>query len=118
MIATASALVVAMLLLSASQLLQKLGAVRHLAHALSFRDAVGALLSTEIVGAVLCLFGGMIAWLVVLYRTDVSRAFPILSFGSILVLVASRFFLKEPVSRRRWVGALLIAFGVALVSAS
>jgi drug/metabolite transporter (DMT)-like permease len=65
-----------------------------------------------------CLALGTAAWLFVLYSTDVSRAFPMLSFGSILVLAASQFLLKERVPSHRWVGATLIAVGVALVSAS
>ena len=107
-----------MLFLAASQILQKLGAIRHLSRAQHPRDLIKKLASPEFVGAALCLFVGMAVWLVVLYRTDVSRAFPILSLGSIVVLAASQFYLEEPVSPRRWAGAVLIAFGVALVSAS
>jgi len=38
--------------------------------------------------------------------------------GSILVVLASRLYLKEPVSPRRWAGVALIAVGIALVAAT
>jgi undecaprenyl phosphate-alpha-L-ara4N flippase subunit ArnE len=115
---TAVVLIVATLLLAAGQILQKLAAARHLATETRELQWRRALFSRELIAAAACLGLGMIAWLVVLYRTDVSRAFPILSFGSVLVLAASQFYLKEPVSGRRWAGALLVTLGVILVSAS
>jgi len=105
-------------LLAAGQVLQKRGAVRHLAPGRGARRWLRALSSPEIGGAIVCLAVGTAAWLAVLYRMDVSKAFPILSAGSILVLAASRFVLGERVSAQRWAGALLIAIGVALVAAS
>ena len=104
----------AILLLAAAQVLQKRGAVRHLA-AGGWR---GALVSREILAAIACLALGTALWLAVLYRMDVSKAFPILSAGTILVLIASRVLLSERVSPARWGGAILVAIGVALVAAS
>ncbi len=115
---TAILLIVATLLLTAGQILQKLAASRHLGTTTHDREWRRALLSAELILAAVCLGLGMVAWLVVLYRTDVSRAFPILSFGSVLVLAASQFYLKERVSGRRWTGAILVTIGVILVSAS
>ena len=111
-------LIVSIVLLAAGQVLQKRGAVRHLAAGQGARQWLRALVSPEIGGAIVCLALGTATWLAVLYRMDVSKAFPILSSGSILVLAASRFLLGEPVPARRWAGALLIAIGVALVAAS
>ncbi|HEY7673308.1 MAG TPA: EamA family transporter [Gammaproteobacteria bacterium] len=118
MISTTAFLIAAVALLAAGQVLQKLGAARHLADAKQAADWGRALLSPELLGAALCLALGMVAWLFVLYSTDVSRAFPILSFGSIVVLAASRWYLKEHVPAHRWAGALLIVVGIVLVSAS
>jgi drug/metabolite transporter (DMT)-like permease len=118
MISTTAFLVAAVLLLAAAQVLQKLGAARHLVNAQRPADWGRALLSAELSGAALCLTLGTVAWLLVLYGTEVSRAFPILSLGSIVVLAASRLYLKEHVPPRRWAGALLIAIGIALVSVS
>lgn len=109
---------VAVVLLAAAQVLQKRGAVRHLAGGPEPRRWRGALASPEIVAAIACLALGTALWLAVLYRMDVSKAFPMLSAGTILVLVASRVLLGERISPARWSGAILVAIGVGLVAAS
>ena len=58
------------------------------------------------------------AWLFVLSRIPLSYAFPLASLSYCGVALASHFILKEPVSRRRWLGAALIALGVAMVGTS
>jgi len=105
-------------LLALGQVLQKLAATRRLAGTRSLEQWLRALLSPELIGSAVCLVAGTGLWLLVLYRMDVSRAFPGLSLGAILVLVVSRFYLRESVSLHRWAGAVLIAIGVALISAS
>jgi len=57
----------------------------------------------------------LIVWLAILERAPLSLAFPIASLNYCGVIVASRFLLHEPVSRRRWAGAALITLGVAIV---
>jgi drug/metabolite transporter (DMT)-like permease len=111
-------LLCAIALLTASQVLQKVGATRRLAPARGLSARLGALLSPELLGAGVCLCAGTALWLAVLYRMDVSRAFPMLSVGSIAVVLASRFYLGEPVSVRRWIGVSLVALGIALVAAT
>lgn len=111
-------LVLAVLLLSASQVLQKLGAQRRLVGRRAARDWIYALFSPELLGAGLCIVAGTGLWLLVLYRMDVSRAFPFLSLGSIIVVAVSRLVLKERVSALRWLGVVLISAGVAMVAQS
>ncbi|MBA7669058.1 4-amino-4-deoxy-L-arabinose-phosphoundecaprenol flippase subunit ArnE [subsurface metagenome] len=58
-------------------------------------------------------------WLAVLSRLDISKAYPMVAAGYILVLLASRWGIivtREPVSPIRWIGALVICFGVYLIS--
>lgn len=60
-------------------------------------------------------------WLVVLSRLDISKAYPMVALGYILVLLASRWGIiitQETVSPIRWIGALVICFGVYLISRS
>jgi drug/metabolite transporter (DMT)-like permease len=108
-------LIAAALLMTASQFLQKLGA-RRLAAAHGLAEGLRAFLSPEIVGAVVCIAGGTLLWLVALYRMDVGRAFPFLSLSSVLVVAISRWALREPVPPQRWVGVGLICLGIVLVA--
>lgn len=60
-------------------------------------------------------------WLVVLSRLNVSKVYPMVAVGYILVLFASRWGIiitREPVTPLRWIGALVICFGVYLISRS
>jgi drug/metabolite transporter (DMT)-like permease len=111
-------LLAAVSLLTLGQVLQKIGATRRLVVARGASGWRSALLSPELLGAIACLAVGTVLWLAVLYRMDVSRAFPMLSLGSIAVVVASRLYLRERVSVRRWIGAVIVAVGIALVAAT
>ena len=60
-------------------------------------------------------------WLAVLSRLDVSKVYPMVAVGYILVLLASRWGIivtQETVSPIRWIGALVICLGVYLISRS
>jgi drug/metabolite transporter (DMT)-like permease len=111
-------LILSVALLSLSQVLQKLGAQRRLHSAKNARHWVAALLSPELVGAGAAIVVGTALWLYVLYQMDVSRAFPFLSLGSVLVVGVSRLFLGERVSAYRWAGVVLITIGISLVARS
>jgi drug/metabolite transporter (DMT)-like permease len=108
-------LIAAVLLLTASQLFQKLAA-RRLSAARRASEGVRALLSRELLAAVACIVAGTCLWLAALYRMDVGRAFPFLSLSSVLVVAVSRLFLNEAVPLRRWMGVGLICVGIALVA--
>jgi drug/metabolite transporter (DMT)-like permease len=110
-------LLLAVLLLALSQVLQKLGAAR-LEGRRTPREWLLALASPALIGAIVALLAGTALWLTVLYRMDVSRAFPFLSLGTVGVVAASRLWLGEPVSARRWLGVALIALGIALVAST
>ena len=104
-----------LLLTTGAQILQKLGADRAVvAEGGPFIRRL--LLRREVWWAVLCLVAGTALWLVVLYRMEVSRAFPFLSLGFVLVMLVSRYYLKETVSPTRWLGVGLIVGGIFLVA--
>ena len=111
-------LLLAVTALSTGQVLQKVGAARHLTGQRTLRQWLAALVSPEIVAAIVCMGAGTALWLAVLYRMDVSRAFPFLSLGSIFVVAASRWLLRERVSVYRWAGVALIAAGIAMVAST
>jgi multidrug transporter EmrE-like cation transporter len=55
-------------------------------------------------------------WLVVLSAVDLSFAYPFIGFSYVLVLILSKFILREDVNPLRWVGALVITAGVIILS--
>ena len=57
-------------------------------------------------------------WMLVLAKIDLSYAYPLLSVGYIVILVASSLLFKEHISMVRWTGALVIMLGVVLISRS
>ncbi|MBA7509060.1 4-amino-4-deoxy-L-arabinose-phosphoundecaprenol flippase subunit ArnE [subsurface metagenome] len=55
-------------------------------------------------------------WLVVLSAVDLSFAYPFIGLTYVMVLILSRFILKEDVNLIRWAGALIITIGVIVIS--
>jgi multidrug transporter EmrE-like cation transporter len=55
-------------------------------------------------------------WLIVLTRTELSYAYPLLSMGYIIVVLLSRVFFGEAVTLTRFLGTVVIACGVWLIS--
>lgn len=55
-------------------------------------------------------------WLIVLTRADLSYAYPMLAMGYILVVGLSRVILQEAVTPARFMGTIVIAAGVWLIS--
>ena len=56
-----------------------------------------------------------ITWLATLSYLDLGLAFALFSANNILILAASRVFLGETISRRRWLGVAIIILGILLV---
>lgn len=55
-------------------------------------------------------------WLVVLSAVDLSFAYPFIGLTYVMILILSRFILKEDVNLIRWAGALIITIGVIVIS--
>ena len=103
-------------LTSIGQVLQKLGADRGLKNAKSASQFFYALFQWEIILAVFCLATAIVVWLVVLYMMDVSKAFPFISLGFVVVLLSARFYLKEDIPWSRWLGVAFIIAGISLLA--
>lgn len=107
-----------LLFTTAGQILQKL-AVRNagaMAYELNFFNRVAR--QAEIWWAILCLTIGAVLWLCVLYLMEVSKAFPFLSLGFVLILLVSRFYLGEKIPASRWVGLIFICVGIFIISSA
>ncbi|MBM3707883.1 MAG: multidrug resistance protein [Actinobacteria bacterium] len=55
-------------------------------------------------------------WLVVLSAVDLSFAYPFIGLTYVLILIVSKFVLKEDVNPIRWAGAAIITVGVVVIS--
>jgi drug/metabolite transporter (DMT)-like permease len=99
---------------------------------IAFKIAAGRLPDAEVVGVpAFCrgmfaepwLIAGVaiyiiefIVWIRVLALVPLGIAFPIASLNIIGVALASRAFLGEAISRKQWLGAVLITAGVGIVA--
>lgn len=73
--------------------------------------------SRLIVLSVLCMAVSFFTFMALLSIADVSFAVPATAASYVLETFLAKFILKEHISGRRWVGASLVACGVALLSA-
>ncbi len=55
-------------------------------------------------------------WLIVLSKTDVSKAYPFVGLGFIGTMLIAHYFLNEPVTAFKVMGTLLIVTGVLFIS--
>ncbi|MBL8200886.1 MAG: EamA family transporter [Chromatiales bacterium] len=110
------AVALAVVLLTLGQVLQKVAVDRLAPDITPWNLATAALRRPEMWAALACLGAGMLAWLLVLGSMDVSKAFPLLSSGHLLVLAAARYYFHEDIPRMRWAGAALIVAGIVLVA--
>jgi undecaprenyl phosphate-alpha-L-ara4N flippase subunit ArnE len=58
---------------------------------------------------------GLLVWLLVLQRLEVSIAYPMLSLNFVLITLVARFVFHETVDRRHWLGVTLVMGGVVLL---
>lgn len=100
------------------QLLQKLAANKAAAVQTPSHFLARLIVQKQFWWAALCLASGALIWLGVLFYMDVSKAFPFLSLSFVVVLLVSRFYLKESIMGQRWLGVALITAGVVMVSLS
>jgi undecaprenyl phosphate-alpha-L-ara4N flippase subunit ArnE len=100
------------------QLLQKIGANKAAAMPMQMHFITRVLCQAETWWAIACLGLGTMLWLAVLYQMQVSKAFPFLSIGFVMVILISRYFLNEQISSLRWFGLTVICSGIILISQS
>ncbi|MGE7955876.1 4-amino-4-deoxy-L-arabinose-phosphoundecaprenol flippase subunit ArnE [Pseudomonas sp. NPDC089530] len=59
---------------------------------------------------------GLLVWLLVLQRMDVSVAYPMLSLNFVFVTLIAHFVFREHIDHRHWLGVALVVGGVLLLS--
>ena len=101
---------------AAAQLLLKKGVTNITAW--TWDVVVPLLYNFYILAGLACYVISVVVWLIVLSRTAVSVAYPLLSVGYIVTALVAHFFLGEALPLMRWVGIGVIMIGVYLVSKS
>jgi drug/metabolite transporter (DMT)-like permease len=79
--------------------------------------SIRAVVTTPAVWLGLALFGlSAVVWLAVLSRATLSFAYPFASLTYVLILLADRFLLDQPVPGLRYAGVACIVVGIVLVA--
>jgi multidrug transporter EmrE-like cation transporter len=68
-----------------------------------------------LVVGVLCFVGEALVWSCVMRLLDVAIAYPMASFSFVAITIISLIFLKEKVTKERWLGVSFIICGAALL---
>ena len=76
----------------------------------------GIIKSPMVITGLFLYFISAAIWLVILSTVDLSFAYPFIGFTYVMVLVLSKFILKEEVNPIRWIGAFIITVGVVVIS--
>lgn len=80
-------------------------------------ESLRTVVTTAAVWIGLVLFAlSAVVWLVVLSRTSLSFAYPFASLTYVLILLADRFVLDQPVPGLRYAGVAFIIVGIVLVA--
>jgi len=109
---------IAIFLIAAGQLLQKMAA-RQLEVSNGPIGALVSLLESKYFwGAVVVMAIGLLAWLISLSTLDISKAYPLLGLSFVITTAASAVLLRERVGFFRWIGVLLISTGAAIMMTS
>jgi len=123
MIKTILLVLAAEIAVTAGQILFKKGTGRldrqHFKKFETYFEFIKKILKIPVIWAGLLLMGsGLFFWLVALAGSDLSVVFPLGSMQYVLVLVASRLFLKEKIDRKKLIGTLLVMLGVIAIARS
>ena len=71
-----------------------------------------------VIGGVLLYGAGVIFWLYVLSKLDLSYAYPFLALTYVLMAFCSAIFFHEHISLTRWLGIATICVGIFLITRS
>jgi ceramide glucosyltransferase len=95
--------------------MRKVGAVSFRPRALI--GALGRMIrSPYLFGGVACLAVAFFSFISLLSFADLSFVAPLTAVTFITNTLGARFFLKERISKERWIGTILVAIGVAIIS--
>jgi len=112
-------LIVASVALSAlAQVLFKFGMQRVTSDGTALNVVTQIIKNPAVVGGFVAYGVSACVWLVVLKRTELSVAYPFVSLGFILTMLAGWLLFAEPVGPLRILGTLFVCVGVVIIAAS
>lgn len=102
---------------SLGQIILKFGAIRFESIYNSKNTLLKMFNTPTLIG--LSLYGlSAFLWMIVLRKADLSYAYPMVSFGYILIYVASYFLFNESINLTRIIGLAVIIIGIIILSKS
>lgn len=107
------ALLGSVLFTTSGQLLQKKASLKY--SQIKGDSIFRHLLSVEIVASTLFLGVGLLFWLLVLTKVELSLAYPLLSINYVIILLGARYLFGESIPIRRWIGVTFILIGIAVL---
>ena len=66
----------------------------------------------------LAMAAGLVVWLIALAQGDLSLVFPMGSLQYIMVLFLANIFLGEKIDKMKFIGTILVVFGIILITMS
>lgn len=99
---------------AAGDVLQSLEMKRHSESTLG--GTVAMLARPNLILGILCMAISFFAFMALLSIADLSFAVPATAASFVVETVLAKYFLREHVDRRRWMGVLLVALGVAMLA--
>lgn len=107
------ALLCSVVFTSSGQLLQKQASLKYTS--IKNSSVFRRLLSIEFVGSTALLGLGLLFWMIVLTKVELSLAYPLLSINYVLILLGARYLFKEKIPLQRWLGVFIILIGVGVL---
>lgn len=98
---------------SGGQLLQKQASLKYAN--IKSSSIFRRLLSIEFVGSTAFLGLGLLFWMIVLTKVELSLAYPLLSINYVLILLGARYLFKEKIPLQRWLGVFVILVGIGVL---
>jgi drug/metabolite transporter (DMT)-like permease len=80
------------------------------------RDLVSIAFQPYFIGAMILYGVASFLWVIALSKTDISRAYPFMASGFIIVPMLGYFLLNESLNMPFYLGTLLIIAGIAVIS--
>jgi len=84
----------------------------------SFLEIMSSAVNLYIILGLISYVLSISAWVVALSRVDVSIAYPMLSFGYVIVTIAAWILFNEPISLIKVIALSVIVFGIILLAHS